>query len=91
MDIIAPSLPASSTLIQQTVSTTIPYPAGRSARGGRLNFFRALAHLAEWQAFLQHLSPVRKKRWVVYAKAPFAGPEAVLAYLSRQAPALPKS
>ncbi len=50
---------------------------------GRLRFFGALAHLAERQAFLRHLSPVRKKRWVVYAKAPFAGPEAVLAYLSR--------
>jgi hypothetical protein len=50
---------------------------------GRLSFFGALAHLAERQAFLRHLSPVRKKRWVVYAKAPFAGPEAVLAYLSR--------
>jgi len=50
---------------------------------GRLTFFGALAHLAERQAFLRHLSPVRKKRWVVYAKAPFAGPEAVLAYLSR--------
>ncbi|WP_244555059.1 transposase, partial [Mesorhizobium prunaredense] len=35
------------------------------------------------RAFLRHLSPIRKKRWVVYAKAPFAGPEAVLAYLSR--------
>ena len=50
---------------------------------GRLGFFGALAHLAERQAFLRHLSPVRKTRWVVYAKAPFAGPEAVLAYLSR--------
>ncbi|NEJ11053.1 IS91 family transposase, partial [Rhizobium leguminosarum] len=49
----------------------------------RLCFFGALAHLTERQAFLRHLSPVRKKRWVVYAKAPFAGPEAVLAYLSR--------
>jgi hypothetical protein len=29
------------------------------------------------------LAPVRKKRWAVYAKPPFAGPEAVLAYLSR--------
>ena len=28
-------------------------------------------------------APVRHKRWVVYAKPPFAGPEAVLAYLSR--------
>ncbi|TAV67886.1 IS91 family transposase [Rhizobium leguminosarum] len=50
---------------------------------GRLGFFGTLAHLAERQAFLRLLSPVRKKRWVVYAKAPFAGPEAVLAYLSR--------
>lgn len=50
---------------------------------GRLGFFSTLAHLAERQAFLRLLSPVRKKRWVVYAKAPFAGPEAVLAYLSR--------
>lgn len=50
---------------------------------GRLAFFGSMAHLAERGAFLRHLMPVRKKRWVVYAKAPFAGPEAVLAYLSR--------
>ena len=50
---------------------------------GRLGFFGTMAHLAERRAFLRHLSPVRKKRWVIYAKPPFAGPEAVLAYLSR--------
>jgi hypothetical protein len=50
---------------------------------GRLAFFGSMEHLADRQAFLRHLSPIRKKRWVVYAKAPFAGPEAVLAYLSR--------
>src|SRR3954447_8556047 len=50
---------------------------------GRLAFFSSLAHLAERRAFLRHLAPVRTKRWVVYAKPPFAGPEAVLAYLSR--------
>ncbi|TIN20817.1 MAG: IS91 family transposase [Mesorhizobium sp.] len=50
---------------------------------GRLSFFGSMAHLTDRRAFLRHLSPVRKKRWVVYAKAPFAGPEAVLAYLSR--------
>ncbi len=50
---------------------------------GRLSFFGSIANLTERRAFLRHLSPVRKKRWVVYAKAPFAGPEAVLAYLSR--------
>jgi hypothetical protein len=50
---------------------------------GKLVFFGALAPLTEQRAFRQHIAPVRKKRWVVYAKAPFAGPEAVLAYLSR--------
>mgnify|MGYP003646475681 FL=1 len=50
---------------------------------GKLAFFGSLASLTERRAFLRHLGPVRKVRWVVYAKAPFAGPEAVLAYLSR--------
>jgi hypothetical protein len=50
---------------------------------GQLAFFGSTAHLADRRTFLRHLSPVRKKRWVVYAKPPFAGPEAVLAYLSR--------
>ncbi|AMK21900.1 IS91 family transposase [Sphingobium sp. TKS] len=52
-------------------------------QAGKLGFFGGMAHLADRRAFLRHLSPVRKKRWVVYAKPPFAGPEAVLAYLSR--------
>ena len=50
---------------------------------GRLAFFGSLAQLSDRRAFLRYLSPLRKKRWVVYAKPPFAGPEAVLAYLSR--------
>ena len=50
---------------------------------GRLGFHGRLAHLAEVHALRRHLAPVRKARWVVYAKPPFAGPEAVLAYLSR--------
>ncbi|QBM76661.1 IS91 family transposase [Sphingomonas sp. AAP5] len=50
---------------------------------GRLGFFGTLAHLTDRRAFLRHLSPVRKTNWVVYAKPPFAGPQAVLAYLSR--------
>ena len=50
---------------------------------GKLALFGSLAPLTERRAFLRHLAPVRKKRWVVYAKPPFAGPEAVLAYLSR--------
>jgi hypothetical protein len=50
---------------------------------GSLGFFGKLRHLADGQAFAHHLSPWRKREWVVYAKRPFAGPEAVLAYLSR--------
>lgn len=50
---------------------------------GKLAFFGDQADLADPRRFLRHLAPLRKKRWVVYAKAPFAGPVAVLAYLSR--------
>jgi VCBS repeat-containing protein len=50
---------------------------------GRLAFFGAHADLTDRHRFLRPLAPVRKKRWVVYAKPPFAGPEAVLAYLAR--------
>jgi hypothetical protein len=50
---------------------------------GRLNFFGNQAALADPKAFKDHLTPLRKTEWVVYAKRPFGGPEAVLAYLSR--------
>jgi len=49
----------------------------------RLSFFGTMTHLSDRAAFLRHLRPARGKRWVVYAKPPFAGPQAVLAYLSR--------
>src|SRR5260221_7143467 len=49
---------------------------------GRLTFFGAHPDLADRHRFLRHLAPVRKKRSVVYAKPPFAGPEAALAYLA---------
>ncbi|MDG1449556.1 MAG: IS91 family transposase [Ascidiaceihabitans sp.] len=52
-------------------------------RAGELNFFGELTGLLEPQAFAVYLAPLRKKEWVVYAKPPFGGPEAVLAYLSR--------
>jgi hypothetical protein len=50
---------------------------------GRLHFFGEHRHLADDRNFAGHLRPLRKIEWVVYAKRPFAGPEAVLAYLSR--------
>ena len=50
---------------------------------GRLKFFGDHARLAKRDAFTAYLAPLRKSEWVVYSKRPFAGPEAVLAYLSR--------
>jgi hypothetical protein len=50
---------------------------------GQLKFFGNHARLSERSAFVKFLVPLRKKNWFVYAKPPFAGPEAVLAYLSR--------
>jgi len=50
---------------------------------GRLHFFGEHRHLANDRNFAGHLRPLRKIEWVVYAKRPFAGPDAVLAYLSR--------
>jgi hypothetical protein len=52
-------------------------------QAGRLQFFGEHLPLAQPQAFQQWLTPMRKCEWVVYAKRPFAGPAAVLAYLSR--------
>jgi len=52
-------------------------------RHGRLQFFGEHVALADARAFARWLAPLRQCEWVVYAKRPFAGPEAVLAYLSR--------
>jgi hypothetical protein len=52
-------------------------------RAGRLQFFGEYAGLSDARAFAVWLAPLRQCEWVVYAKRPFAGPAAVLAYLSR--------
>jgi hypothetical protein len=50
---------------------------------GQLTFHGAHAALDNAKAFAAYLAPLKQKRWFVYAKRPFAGPKAVLAYLSR--------
>ena len=50
---------------------------------GKLQFFGTHAALVDAKRFTKLLAPLRKKRWFVYAKEPFAGPKQVLAYLSR--------
>jgi len=52
-------------------------------RAGQLQFFGEYAALTDARAFVDWLAPLRACEWVVYAKHPFAGPAAVLAYLSR--------
>jgi Putative transposase/Transposase zinc-binding domain len=54
-----------------------------SFEAGELAFFGGLAVLAGKIAFTRRLAELRRVKWVVYAKRPFAGPEAVLAYLGR--------
>jgi len=56
---------------------------GAAYRAGELQFFGEYAELADAKTFAKWLAPVGKCEWVVYAKRPFAGPTAVLAYLSR--------
>jgi hypothetical protein len=48
-----------------------------------LNFYGEHAGLADRVTFDAFLKPLRKLNWYVNIKDPFAGPEAVLAYLSR--------
>jgi putative transposase/transposase-like zinc-binding protein len=52
-------------------------------QAGRLTFFGDLTPLAGKRAFDAALAPLRRCEWVVFAKRPFAGPQAVLAYLAR--------
>jgi site-specific recombinase XerC len=56
---------------------------GAAHKAGRLQFFGEHRRLADGEAFARYVSPLRKIEWVVYAKQPFAGPDAVLTYLSR--------
>jgi Putative transposase/Transposase zinc-binding domain len=50
---------------------------------GQLKFFNTHAGLADKSTFKRFIAPLRRIEWVVYCKAPFAGPEQVLRYLSR--------
>ena len=55
----------------------------KAFEAGELTFFARHAGLAETHKFARFLRRARKGEWVVYAKRPFGGPDAVLSYLSR--------
>jgi hypothetical protein len=50
---------------------------------GQLTFFNTHAGLAEKRTFKRFIAALRRIHWVAHCKAPFAGPEQVLRYLSR--------
>jgi len=50
---------------------------------GQLQFFGDLERLRDPSAFARYLAPLHRSKWVVYAKAPFGGPQRVLQYLGR--------
>ena len=56
---------------------------GDAHGAGKLQFFGEYQGLTDAKTFADWLQPLRQCERVVYAKRPFAGPEAVLAYLSR--------
>ena len=56
---------------------------GDAYYAGKLQFYGKHQALEEAKTFIDWINPLRKIEWVVYAKRPFAGPAAVLSYLSR--------
>jgi hypothetical protein len=50
---------------------------------GKLQFYGELQHLSDPSNFAKYLAPLKDSKWVVYAKAPFGGPDRVLGYLGR--------
>lgn len=56
---------------------------GKAFDAGKLQFSSTLGTLRDRSAFTRYLAPLKKLQWVVYAKAPFAGPEQVLDYVGR--------
>jgi hypothetical protein len=50
---------------------------------GKLHFCRELQPLSDPESFARYVAPLQDRDWVVYAKAPFGGPDRVLDYLGR--------
>jgi putative transposase len=55
----------------------------RAFKAGKLKFHGELAEFAGQSAFEALCRTTRQSKWVVFAKAPFGGPEQVLKYLAR--------
>jgi hypothetical protein len=76
-------LPRAGARAREALSPADDREARRGPCGEQARFLGQHARLAAADAFAAFLVPLRTTRWFVYAKRPFAGPQAVLAYLSR--------
>ena len=83
MDRLPPRLLPAGAGALAAVPTPVPGQARRRPPRRPPPVLRRARRLVEHDAFAAYLAPLRKTEWVVYAKRPFAGPEAVLAYLAR--------
>lgn len=54
-----------------------------TAAHDQLEFYAQRQPLTDTETFAEYLASLGQTEWVVYAKRPFSGPDAVLAYLSR--------
>jgi hypothetical protein len=81
--VLSTRLPAARAGALAPVPPALSGQPRRRSRGGPAAFFGDLGNLRNPAAFAACLAPLGKKNWFVYAKPPFAGPEAVLAYLAR--------
>lgn len=83
MDIVPTWLLSAGPRAREAVPTADAGTARSRARRRQLTFFGAHVALADSRAFAAFLAPLKKTKWFVYSKRPFAGPAAVLAYLAR--------
>ena len=73
LGVVTRSVPAAGARARQAVPPPVPDPADSALRGGTARVLWQSRSLADRRTFLRHLSPARKKNWVVNAKPPFAG------------------
>lgn len=55
----------------------------QACAAGKLHFCGELQPLSDPESFARYVAPLQDRDWVVYAKAPFGGPDRVLDYLGR--------
>ena len=83
LDLLPPGfLPVRESLVS-SFPPFVPPVSGKRLPSGQLEFSGSLEKLRNPGQFRSYLAPLKRTRWVVYAKAPFAGPRQVLDFVGR--------